>query len=71
MLGMPQCRPMPVIGPKCYELRVRDRDKNWRIILYNGPGEMVVLEVFQKETESTPASVIQTCKSRMRKYLEE
>ena len=31
-LAMPVSRPMPSIGPRCHELRVRDDDKIWRII---------------------------------------
>jgi phage-related protein len=31
-LGLPHSRPMPRIGSHCHELRVRDRDKIWRII---------------------------------------
>ena len=27
-LGLPHSRPMPVIGPRCHELRVRDKDCN-------------------------------------------
>lgn len=30
--GMPHSRPMPSIGAYCHELRIRDVDKNWRII---------------------------------------
>ena len=26
MLSMPESRPMPSIGPRCYELRIRDKD---------------------------------------------
>jgi len=31
-LSLPQSRPMPAIGPRCHELRVRDRDHTWRIV---------------------------------------
>jgi phage-related protein len=31
-LGLPHSRPMPSIGTSCHELRIRDVDKNWRII---------------------------------------
>lgn len=31
-LEMSHSRPMPSIGTRCHELRVRDIDKNWRII---------------------------------------
>ena len=31
-VGMPHARPMPGIGARCHELRVRDEGQNWRII---------------------------------------
>ena len=31
-VGMPQSRPMPVVGPRCHELRVRDAAVDWRIV---------------------------------------
>lgn len=31
-VGMPQSRPMPVVGPRCHELRVRDAEADWRIV---------------------------------------
>jgi phage-related protein len=31
-LGLPNSRPMPSIGTHCHELRIRDQDKNWRIV---------------------------------------
>ncbi len=31
-IGMPLSRPMPSIGSRCHELRVRDEDHHWRII---------------------------------------
>lgn len=30
-LGMPHSRPMPSVGRRCHELRIRDKDNNWRI----------------------------------------
>ena len=32
LLSMPQSRPMPSIGPRCYELRINDEAQTWRII---------------------------------------
>jgi phage-related protein len=32
-LGMPYSRPMPGIGPRCHELRVRDDSHNWRVFI--------------------------------------
>jgi hypothetical protein len=31
-LSMPQSRPMPTIGRRCHELRIRDENQTWRIV---------------------------------------
>lgn len=67
-LGMPVSRPMPGIGPRCHELRVRDEDKNWRIIYRIDAEEIVIVDIFAKSTRATPAPVIKTCKARLRKF---
>jgi phage-related protein len=67
-LGMPHSRPMPSIGPRCHELRVRDEDQNWRIIYRIDTDIIVIVEVFTKDTRQTPQRVIDTCKRRLRAY---
>ena len=47
-IGMPQSRPMPLIGNACHELRVRDADRTWRIMYFVGPDAIVILDVFAK-----------------------
>jgi len=67
-LGMPHSRPMPAIGGRCHELRVRDRAANWRIV-YRTDGDAIVIgEVFAKKTRTTPKDVIATCQRRFREY---
>ena len=67
-LGMPHSRPMPSIGARCHELRVRDEDHTWRIVYRLDSDAVVILEVFDKKTERTPKAVIDTCKRRLRQY---
>jgi len=67
-LGLPNSRPMPNIGAHCHELRVRDEGKNWRIIYRIDEDAILILEVFNKTTRTTPASVIDTCQKRLSKY---
>ncbi|MBC5797463.1 type II toxin-antitoxin system RelE/ParE family toxin [Sphaerospermopsis sp. LEGE 00249] len=67
-LGMPHSRPMPTIGSRCHELRVRDVDKNWRIIYRIDDDAILIVEVFNKSSTETPDSVIDTCKKRLSKY---
>lgn len=67
-LGMPACRPMPGIGPRCLELRVRDENRNWRIICRVDRDAVLVVEIFAKATRATPPPVIVTCRQRLRTY---
>jgi phage-related protein len=63
-LAMPHARPMPVIGPRCYELRIRDTSHNWRLIYRIDPDA----DVFDKKTGRTPNEVIENCRRRLRDY---
>ena len=67
-LSLPQSRPMPMIGPRCHELRIRDMASTWRIMYRLDEDAVVILEVFQKKTARTPQSVIKTCRTRARLY---
>ena len=67
-LGLPHSRPMPSIGTRCHELRIRDADKNWRIIYRIDDDAILILEVFNKTTRTTPTSVIDICQKRLSKY---
>ncbi|MBI5651488.1 MAG: type II toxin-antitoxin system RelE/ParE family toxin [Chloroflexi bacterium] len=68
LLGMPQARPMPSIGARCYELRITDKDKPWRIVYRLDADAIVIVDVFQKQTNQTPAHIIVTCRRRLRDY---
>ena len=67
-LSMPQSRPMPSIGSRCHELRIRDTEQNWRIIYRIDDDAVLILEVFSKKTQTTPMSIIDVCKKRLSKY---
>ena len=67
-LGMPQSRPMPNIGGRCHELRVRDAEHNWRIIYRIDDDAILILEVFSKKSEATPKNIIDVCKKRLSDY---
>ncbi|WP_105483632.1 type II toxin-antitoxin system RelE/ParE family toxin [Abditibacterium utsteinense] len=67
-LGMPHSRPMPSIGKRCHELRVRDENKNWRIMLRIDDDAIIIAEVFNKTTRETPQSVIDNCGRRLNKF---
>lgn len=67
-LSMPLSRPMPSIGARCHELRIRDRDANWRILYRIDTDAIVVVAVFAKATRATPPHVLQTAKARLQHY---
>ena len=67
-LGMPHSRPMPVIGPRCHELRIPDRDVTWRIVHRLDPDALVILEVFAKKSPAIPQAVVERCQDRLRRY---
>jgi len=69
-LGLPHSRPLPVIGTRCHELRIRDEDVTWRIIYRLEPDAVLILDVFDKKTETTPAGVIKNCQRRLKQYLD-
>ena len=48
-LGLPHSRPMPDIGPRCHELRIRDKGKNWRIFYHLSADAVVILDVHNKD----------------------
>ena len=59
---------MPIIGTRCYELRVVDEAVTWRIVYRVEPDAIVIGEVFAKKTTATPQWVIEVCRRRFREY---
>ena len=68
LLPMPWSKPMPSIGPRCHELRIKADTMNWRIIYRIDPDAIIILEVFPKKTREIPQTVKDTCKRRLRSY---
>ncbi len=67
-LTLPHSRPMPVIGPRCHELRINDATGTFRIMYRVDQDAVVILDVFRKKTPRTPGTVIEACKRRLRDY---
>jgi phage-related protein len=67
-IGMPESRPMPGIGANCHELRIDDGPATWRILYSIQLEAIVILEVFQKKTRTTPKLVIDIARKRLRAY---
>jgi phage-related protein len=59
---------MPSIGRRCHELRITDENRIWRLVYRIDADAIVIMEVFEKKTSKTPKSIIENCKTRLRKY---
>jgi phage-related protein len=68
IIGMPHSRPMQSIGQRCHELRITNRNVNWRIIYRIDSDAIVLLEVFSKKSGKTPKYLIELCKKRLKDY---
>jgi phage-related protein len=68
-LHLPHSRPMPAIGAGCHELRIIDREVTWRIVYYLDRNAVVILDVFAKNTATTPKPIITNCQRRLAEYL--
>jgi phage-related protein len=42
---------MPVVGPRCHELRIQDERASWRVVYRIDPDAVVVVAVFAKKTQ--------------------
>lgn len=67
-LNLPHSRPMPVIGPRCHELRIQDRAVTWRLMYRVDADAVIIAEVFAKKTQATPQQVVEVCQRRLRQY---
>jgi phage-related protein len=67
-IGLPHSRPMPVVGARCHELRIPDENRTWRIIYRIDRDAVVILEVFNKTTQTTPKAAIVKSQARLRRY---
>lgn len=67
-LSMPHSRPMPSLSPRCHELRIVDATVTWRIVYRIDADAIVIAEVFGKKTRTTPRTVIEKCRKRLKDY---
>lgn len=67
-LSLPQSKPMSRVGSRCHELRIRDSDKNWRILYRTDADAIVIAAVWNKTTRTTPDGIIDQAKRRLRLY---
>ena len=65
---MPLSRPMPSIGVRCHELRIKDESHAWRIIYRTDVNRILVVDVFDKNQNRTPKNIIDHCKKVLTRY---
>ena len=70
-LGLPHSRPLAIIGPRCHELRIVDRDSTWRIPYRIDVDAIVILDVFPKKTRALPDGIRKACQQRLKDYDDE
>lgn len=68
VLALPHSRPMPSMGARCHELRIRDAGAAWRIMYRIDKDAIVIAAVFPKKTARTPKSVLEVCRERLKEY---
>lgn len=66
--SLPHARPMPCIGPRCLELRVKDKNAEWRIFCRVDTDAVLMVHVLMKKTQATPKSVIGLCVERLKAF---
>ena len=67
-LGLRHSRPMPILGARCHELRIPDATATWRVVCRLDPDAVVIADIFSKKTATTPKSVLDACRRRLRAY---
>jgi len=67
-LELPHARPMPDIGQRCLELRVKDKSAEWRIFCRTDVDAILMIHVLAKKTRTTPNAIIALCKKRLEAY---
>jgi phage-related protein len=67
-LSLPHSRPLPLLGPRCHELRVNDVDVTCRIVHRLDKDAVLVAAVFPKKTRALPKRILETCRRRFAEY---
>lgn len=68
LLGMPHSRPLPSVGRRCHELRIRDSGHNWRIVYRLDPTAIFIANVFAKTGKVTQQREFDKAKERLKEY---
>ena len=70
MLSMPLSRPMPSVGSRVHELRLKDRSGTYRVVYaLVRRGTVHVLHAFKKTTRGTPVKNLDLTMKRLKEVL--
>ncbi|MDL1979873.1 MAG: type II toxin-antitoxin system RelE/ParE family toxin [Deltaproteobacteria bacterium] len=67
-LEMPYSKKIPDLCSRCHELRIKDKDKWYRIIYRIDQDAILLLHAFEKKSNKIPKTIMETCKQRMKWY---
>ena len=67
-LGMPHSRPLPTVGPRCHELRVKDSKHEWRIVYRIDPDAILIAAIFAKTGTKMQQREFKTASKRLAIY---
>ncbi len=69
-IGMPESRPMPSIGGRVHELRVKDLESRatWRMVYRIDPDAILVVHWWKKKTERTAKRDLDLSRRRLQRY---
>jgi phage-related protein len=69
-IGMPLCRPMPIVGLGVEEIRIQGKDGIYRTFTYRKLREgILIFHAFQKKTQKTPETEVTLGKRRLKEAL--
>jgi phage-related protein len=71
-IGMPDMRPMPILGQQAAEIRIADRSGAFRaLIAVRTKFGILLFHAFRKKSRKTPAREIRTVRQRLEAFLKE
>ena len=69
-LGMPVSRPMPDVASGVHELRVKNRNGQYRVFYFTKHAEAILIfHAFMKKTQATPRHEMELAKKRLLELL--
>jgi phage-related protein len=71
MLSMPLSRPMPTMGRRVHELRLKDRSGAYRVVYaLVRRGTIYVIHAFKKTTQATPLRSLELTRKRLKEVMQ-